>query len=54
MGNWNYKEYTMNKIESVQDEKTIFFPLDLDLDVRYILGNIYLLKNDQDIFTFYF
>ena len=35
MDNWNYKEYTLDKIESVQDEKTIFFSLDHDLDVRY-------------------
>ena len=34
MDNWNSKEYTLDKIESVQDEKTIFFPLDSNKDVR--------------------
>ena len=34
IGNWNYKDYTLDKIESVQDEKTIFFSLDGDFDVR--------------------
>ena len=32
--NWNYIEGTLNKTESVQDEKTIFFPLDSNKDVR--------------------
>ena len=32
---WNYKEYTLNKTNGVQDEKTIFFPLDSNKDVRY-------------------
>ena len=37
---WDYIEGTLNKIESVQDEKTIFIPLDLDLDVRYIIKTL--------------
>ena len=32
---WKYTEGTLNKTESVQDEKTIFFPLDSNNDVRY-------------------
>ena len=32
---WNYTEGTLNKTLSIEDEKTIFFPIDLYWDVRY-------------------
>ena len=34
IANWKQIEHTLNKTESVEDEKTIFFPLDSESDVR--------------------
>ena len=40
VGNWNHKDYKLDKIESVEDEKTIFFSLDGSFDVRLLFGSI--------------